>query len=179
MRRAAMRAASLLALVNAPLSAALNNGFTKPEMGFNTWESWGCDISEQKVHAAADALADPIVLVRTQEVQVAREHLFADPDHLLLAEARIDMQRLQRLVEPGHVLLQLERPAVEASGHVEDGIAILEAAVAEGDQDLSFRNIAAVEIGDALVGLLGHDGVPLSIHSPSCREFGAHGMADA
>ena len=55
-RGTAMRAASLLALVNAPLSAALNNGFTKPEMGFNTWESWGCDISEQKVHAAADAM---------------------------------------------------------------------------------------------------------------------------
>jgi hypothetical protein len=26
------------------------------EMGFNTWESWGCDISEEKVHAAADAM---------------------------------------------------------------------------------------------------------------------------
>jgi alpha-galactosidase len=48
------RAVSLLAL--APVAAALNNGFTKPEMGFNTWESWGCDISEQKVHAAADAM---------------------------------------------------------------------------------------------------------------------------
>jgi alpha-galactosidase len=55
-RGTAMRAASLLALVNAPIAAALNNGFTKPEMGFNTWESWGCDISEQKVHAAADAM---------------------------------------------------------------------------------------------------------------------------
>jgi alpha-galactosidase len=26
------------------------------EMGFNTWESWGCDISEEKIHAAADAM---------------------------------------------------------------------------------------------------------------------------
>ena len=74
-----------VALLALPLAAvhALNNGFTKPgsstclshygpcpsltvplphavcvcaEMGFNTWESWGCDISEQKIHAAADAM---------------------------------------------------------------------------------------------------------------------------
>jgi alpha-galactosidase len=25
-------------------------------MGFNTWESWGCDISEEKIHSAADAM---------------------------------------------------------------------------------------------------------------------------
>eukprot|EP01052_Picozoa_sp_SAG31_P000942 SAG31_NODE_30_length_32545_cov_9.378999_5_plen_151_part_00 len=37
---------------------ALNNGFTKPEMGFNTWESWGCDISQEKIRAAADAMVD-------------------------------------------------------------------------------------------------------------------------
>eukprot|EP01047_Picozoa_sp_COSAG01_P089045 COSAG01_NODE_21247_length_911_cov_1.057882_1_plen_143_part_00 len=47
---------SLLGLATAIAPLALNNGFTKPEMGFNTWESWGCDISEQKVHAAADAM---------------------------------------------------------------------------------------------------------------------------
>ena len=52
------RAVSLLAL--ALVAAALNNGFTKPEMGLNTWESWGCDISEQKVHAAADAMVSLI-----------------------------------------------------------------------------------------------------------------------
>ena len=38
-------------------ASALDNGESvKPTMGFNTWEMWGCDISEQKVKAAADAM---------------------------------------------------------------------------------------------------------------------------
>ena len=49
---------ALLVLLAPAVCDALNNGFTKPEMGFNTWEPWGCDISEQKVHAAADAMVD-------------------------------------------------------------------------------------------------------------------------
>ena len=26
------------------------------EMGFNTWESWGCDISEEKIHSATASI---------------------------------------------------------------------------------------------------------------------------
>ena len=48
---------AVFVVLGAPaICTALNNGFTKPEMGFNTWEPWGCDISEEKVHAAADAM---------------------------------------------------------------------------------------------------------------------------
>ena len=35
----------------------LKNGLDAvPPMGFNTWESWACDISEAKVHQAADSM---------------------------------------------------------------------------------------------------------------------------
>ena len=51
------RAFALLLLSHAAAPVVgLNNGFTTPDMGFNTWEKWGCDISEDKVHAAADAM---------------------------------------------------------------------------------------------------------------------------
>src|SRR5436305_10650452 len=50
------------------------------------------------------------------------------------------------------MFLQLERPAVEGTSHIEGGISILEAAVAERQHDLALRDKAAVEISHAVVG---------------------------
>src|SRR5205085_11671196 len=50
------------------------------------------------------------------------------------------------------MLLQLERPAVESAGHVESGIAVFEAAVAERQHDLALRHDTAVEIRNPVVG---------------------------
>src|ERR1044071_2522475 len=50
------------------------------------------------------------------------------------------------------MLLQLEGPAVEGAGHVEGGIAVFEAAIAERQDDLALRDKAPVEIRDAVVG---------------------------
>lgn len=36
---------------------ALENGLDRtPPMGFNTWESWGCDVTQDMVRAATDAM---------------------------------------------------------------------------------------------------------------------------
>src|ERR1043166_7317432 len=50
------------------------------------------------------------------------------------------------------MLLQLEGAAVEGAGHVESGVAVFEAAIAERQDDLALRDKAAVKIGDAVVG---------------------------
>src|SRR5437763_16941841 len=50
------------------------------------------------------------------------------------------------------MLLQLERPTVEGTSHVEGGVAVFEAAVAERQHDLALRDKAAVEISHAVVG---------------------------
>src|ERR1700694_5725719 len=49
------------------------------------------------------------------------------------------------------MLLQLERPAMEGAGHVEGGIAVLEAAVAKRQHDLTLRHDPAVEVSDAVI----------------------------
>src|SRR5947207_15966648 len=49
------------------------------------------------------------------------------------------------------MLLQLEGAAMEGAGHVEGGVAIFEAAVAERQHDLALGNYPAVEIGDPVV----------------------------
>ena len=37
------------------LSTALDNGLAmKPQMGWNSWNQFGCDIDEQKIKDAAD-----------------------------------------------------------------------------------------------------------------------------
>src|SRR5206468_2352925 len=100
-----------------------------------------------------DALADPEIVVQRQEVAVARQHLLADLDHLLWRQTGIDAQVAQRAVEPGNVFGELERPAGKGAGHVEGGIAIFEAAVAERDHHLALGEDLAVEVGDALVCL--------------------------
>src|SRR4051794_18839620 len=50
------------------------------------------------------------------------------------------------------MLLQLEGAAMEGAGHVESGVAVFEAAVAERQHDLALRDKAAVEISHAVVG---------------------------
>src|SRR6266496_2722073 len=50
------------------------------------------------------------------------------------------------------MLRELERPAVKGAGHVEGGVAVFEAAVAERHDDLALRHNAAVEIRDAIIG---------------------------
>jgi hypothetical protein len=75
-------------------------------------------------HAATDALADPVVFIRAEQMAVAFEYVLADRDHLLGAQAGIDAQVLQGTVEALHVLLQLERLAAETARHVEGAVAI-------------------------------------------------------
>src|SRR4051794_34710839 len=49
------------------------------------------------------------------------------------------------------MLLQLEGAAMEGAGHVEGGVAVFEAAVAERQHDFAFGDDLAVEISDAVV----------------------------
>src|ERR1700693_862791 len=49
------------------------------------------------------------------------------------------------------MLLQLERPPWKGPGHVERGVAVLEAAVAERQHDLALGHDIAVEIGDPVI----------------------------
>ena len=81
-------------------------------------------VARHVLHAATDALADPVVLIRAEQMAVALEDVLADCDHLLSAHAGIDAQVLQGTVEALHVLLQLERLAAEAARHVEGTVAV-------------------------------------------------------
>src|SRR3954465_6301964 len=46
-----------LAPLGAPAAQALNNGVARtPPMGWNTWNTFGCNINETLIHQAADAL---------------------------------------------------------------------------------------------------------------------------
>src|SRR5437763_542807 len=92
------------------------------------------------IDAAADALADPIILVLAEQVPVAIEDVLADLDHLRRLEPAVDPRVAQRSVEPVYVLLDLEYAAVERAGHIEHTVAFGEAAVAEGDHHLALRN---------------------------------------
>src|SRR5205823_3010865 len=109
-----------------------------------------------RVDAAADALADPVILVLAEQVPVAIEHVLADLDHLRRLEPAVDPGVAQRAVEPVDVLLDLEDAPVEGAGHVEHAVALRKAAVAEGNHHLALRNDLAVEIGDALIGECAH-----------------------
>ena len=101
--------------------------------------------------AAADALGEPVILARAEQVAVALEHLLADRGHLRGRQARVDVEVFERAVEPCDVLLDAEGLAVEAPGHVEDRIAAQKALVAERDHDLALADDLAVEPGDAFV----------------------------
>ena len=74
--------------------------------------------------AAADPLADPIIVVSSEQMAVALEHLFRQVPHLLRAEPGIDPQIFERAVEAVDVLPHLEKPMAEAAGHVEAAVAI-------------------------------------------------------
>ena len=48
---------SLLVLAALPAALALNNGLARtPQMGWNTWNHFGCSISEDTIVSAAKAL---------------------------------------------------------------------------------------------------------------------------
>ena len=85
-----------------------------------------------RVDPARHPLRQPEIAVVDEEMRVPRQHLLADPDHLVRAEAGVDAQIFERAIEPADMLFQFERPAVKRAGHVERGVAVFEAAVANG-----------------------------------------------
>ena len=111
------------------------------------------------VNAAADPLRDPVIVAVPAHMLVAPRHLLADLNHLVGADTRVDLQVVERTVEALDMLAQLKGRAVEGPRHVERRVAEPEAAVAERNHHLVFRNVVAVEIGDALVRQGGHDGL--------------------
>ena len=113
-------------------------------------------VARGPLHAARDALPDPVVLVRPEQVAVARAHLLADLDHLGRRQARIDAQILERAVEALDVLLDFEHAAVEGAGHVERAVAVQPAAVAKRHAHLALGHVVAVEVGDPLVRQRAH-----------------------
>ena len=61
------------------------------------------------------------------------------------------------------MLLEPERPAVEGAGHVEGGIAVFEAAVAERHDHLALGDDPPVEIRNAVIGTsIAHPRPPLN-----------------
>src|SRR5208282_5189271 len=100
---------------------------------------------------AADALGEPIILTGTEQVTIASEHVLADRRHLARRQARVDVEIFERPVEPGDMIGEAKGLAVEAAGHVENGIAAQKALVAERDLDLALAHDLAVEPGDAFV----------------------------
>src|SRR5262249_40767600 len=101
--------------------------------------------------AAADALADPEIVVGPEEMAIAVEHILADRHHLGFREARIDPGVAERAEKALDVLLQAKGLAVEAARHVEDAVAVDEAQIAKRHLDFAFRHDLAVEPGDAFI----------------------------
>jgi alpha-galactosidase len=60
MRRLALAAliAAAVAAVPAPATAAPGSPAVKPPLGWNSWNTFGCDINEAKIKAAADAMVN-------------------------------------------------------------------------------------------------------------------------
>src|SRR5262245_29685493 len=108
-------------------------------------------VAWRRQDAAADPLADPVIVVRAEEMAVPRQYLLADCGHLRRREAGVEVEVAKRAVEPGDMLLETKRPAAEAAGHIEHRIALQKALVAERDHDLALAHELAVEPGDALV----------------------------
>ena len=117
-------------------------------------------VARRFLDAAADALPDPVIVVRPKQVPVALEQLFGQRAHLVRPEARIDAQVFQRAVEPVDVLLHLEQPVPEGAGHVETAVAIDPARVTERNAHLALRHELAVEPGHPFVCQLGHLSLP-------------------
>src|SRR6516162_6868771 len=108
-------------------------------------------VTRDPADPAADALGEPIILPRAEQVTVARQHLFADRRHLSRRQARVDIEVFERAVETGDMLLYSERLAVKAPRHVEDRVAAQKALIAERDHDLALADEFAVEPGDAFI----------------------------
>ena len=70
-------------------------------------------VAAHLLDAAADALADPVVVVRPEEMAVALEELSGQLAHPLRAEAGVDPEIFERAVEPLDMLLHLEQPMPE------------------------------------------------------------------
>ncbi len=66
-----------------------------------------------RLDPAADPLGDPEILVRPEEMAVARQDFLADLGHLLGRQARIDIEIAQRAIEARDMLPHLEGLAVE------------------------------------------------------------------
>ena len=65
--------------------------------------------------------------------------------HLVHADAGVDADVAQRVVQPLYVFGQLEGDAVEGTGGVKNRVAVDEPPVADGNARLRFRDHLAVE----------------------------------
>src|SRR5262249_35499281 len=113
-------------------------------------------VARRLLHAATDALSNPIVVVRTEQVPVALEQLLRQGAHLLRSETRIDAQILERAVEPVDMFLHLEQPVVEAARHIEAAITVDPARIAKRYPHLALRNEASIEPGNSFVAARAH-----------------------
>ena len=105
----------------------------------------------------AHPLKQPVVLVRSDEVQVALQHLVGDRHHLVTAETRVDLEIAHGAEQPVDVLLEPERLVPDGARGVEDRFAELESTVAERDEHPALRLDLAVVVRDTFVGELSHE----------------------
>ena len=109
------------------------------------------------VGATRDVLEDPVVLSLGQERQVAGDHLFGDGSHVLRRFVHVEFEVTQGPVETVDVFREAKQPAVDRAFRVEGAVSPAETPVAERDDDMAFRNVVAVEVGDSLVGTISHE----------------------
>src|SRR5262249_26552020 len=100
---------------------------------------------------AGDAPPDHGLAIGPGQRQVVLEHLAGRLLHLVSGDAQRHARVAAGAVEPVDVLAQLEGPPAEGARRVVDGIAVLHAAVEDGDRRLALRNERAVEIDHALL----------------------------
>ena len=112
------------------------------------------EIAAGGLETARDALEDPVILVRPEQVKIAGEHLLGVPLHFRRRHAGIDSQIAQRLVEAHDVLFELEDAVPEGASRIEAAIAVTKAAVAEGDHGPTLRHDLPIEVADPLVRAL-------------------------
>ena len=116
----------------------------------------GGDVAAGNIDAAADALADPVILAFFEQVQVAGQRLPGHFGHLCLVEARVDADVAQRPVKPVQMLGKPEDAPAEGPRHIEHGVAVTKAAVAERQPRLVFGDEVAVEPDHPSVRPVGH-----------------------
>ena len=101
--------------------------------------------------ATAYDLPHGIVVVRTQEIPVALDHLQRRRLHLVLRHAAVDARVLQGPEQPVVVLLELERLVPESAGHIVDAVAGVKPHVENRHLGLALGHEAAVQIDDLLM----------------------------